>query len=59
MAAMVDACSAEYFKTLGLRLLRGRALTLNDIATRRPVTVINQTFELKFFGTEDTITAPF
>ena len=53
--SMVDACSADYFKTLGLRLLRGRLLTRDDIAARRPVTVINQTFARKFFGTEDPI----
>lgn len=53
--SMVDACSADYFKTLGLRLLRGRLLTRDDIAARRPVTVINQTLARKFFGTEDPI----
>lgn len=53
--SMADACSADYFKTLGLQLLRGRLLTRDDIAARRPVTVINQTFARKFFGTEDPI----
>jgi predicted permease len=55
LQSMVDACSADYFKALGLRLLRGRILTRDDIAARRPVAVINQTFARKFFGTEDPI----
>ena len=52
---MIDGCSAHYFRTLGLQLLRGRLISRDDIATRHSVAVINQTMAHKYFGTEDPI----
>jgi putative ABC transport system permease protein len=53
--SMIDGCSADYFKTLGLALLRGRLISQDDIAARHSVTVINQAMARKYFGTEDPI----
>jgi putative ABC transport system permease protein len=52
---MFDACSASYFETLGLQLLRGRLLSSDDVATGRHVAVINQTLARRYFGAEDPI----
>ncbi len=51
----VDMCSAGYFETLGLHLLRGRVLSEYDIASSRRVIVVNETLARKFFPTEDAI----
>ena len=53
--SMIDGCSVDYFKTLGLQLLRGRLISQDDIAARHNVTVINQAMARKYFGTEDPI----
>lgn len=54
-ASMIDACTVDYFKTLGLQLLRGRLLSEDEIAGKRNVTVINQEFARKYFGTTNPI----
>lgn len=51
--SMIDACTVDYFKTLGLQLLRGRLLSQDDIAATRNVTVVNQQFARKYFGAQD------
>ena len=48
-------CSEGYFKTVGIRLQRGRLLSENDIESGRRVAVVNQTLVKKFFGDEDPI----
>lgn len=48
-------CSEGFFQTLGRQLLRGRLLSRSDVALARHLTVINQTFERNYFGTEDPI----
>jgi predicted permease len=53
--AMVDACSADYFKTLGLQLLRGRLFSSSEIAGKRNLAVINQALARKYFANEDPI----
>jgi len=45
--------SADYFKTLGIPLLAGRALTPSDRADRPPVTVINESAARRFWPGED------
>jgi len=45
--------SADYFKTLGIPLLAGRALTSGDRADRPPVTVINESAARRFWPDED------
>ena len=54
----IDASTVDYFKTLGVQLLRGRLLSQDDIANTRKVTVISQEFARKYFGTEDPIGRP-
>ena len=51
--AMIQLSSEEYFRTLGLRLLRGRLLSQEDVNDARKVGVVNQTLVTKFFGQED------
>ena len=50
-----DMCSEGFFQTLGRHLLRGRLLLRSDVELARHVTVINQTFERNYFGSEDPI----
>jgi putative ABC transport system permease protein len=47
--------SADYFRTLGIPLLKGRALTVDDRSGRPPVTVINETAARRFWPGEDPI----
>ena len=45
----------QFFRTVGLRLLRGRLLTEADVLNKRKVVVINQVLAKKYFPTEDPI----
>jgi macrolide transport system ATP-binding/permease protein len=47
--------SAEYFRTLGAKLLRGRTITEADDATKPQVVVINEALAKKYFPGEDPI----
>ena len=47
--------SADYFKTLGVRLIAGRGLTEADRKGRPPVTVINETAARRFWPGEEAI----
>ncbi len=51
--AIFQLCSDGYFKTLGLRPIRGRMLSDADVRGARRVAVINQTLANKYFGGED------
>ena len=53
--AIYQLCSEGYFPTLGLKLLRGRVLTEQEVSSRRHVAVVNQTLVRKFFGRDDPI----
>jgi len=53
--AMFQLCSEGYFETLGLRTLRGRTLSPDDVNSARRVAVVNQTLVNKFFSGEDPI----
>ncbi len=48
-------CDLQFFRTVGVRLLRGRYLTDADINAKRKVVVINQTLAAKFFPGGDPI----
>ena len=48
-------CSEGYFPTLGIRFLRGRALSEAEVNGARRVAVVNQTLARKYFGQEDPI----
>ncbi|HEY7305920.1 MAG TPA: ABC transporter permease [Bryobacteraceae bacterium] len=51
--AIYQLCSGGYFPTLGLKLLRGRVLTEQEVSDHRHVAVVNQTLVQKFFGKDD------
>jgi putative ABC transport system permease protein len=53
--AIFQLCSEGYFKTLGLRPIRGRMLSSADVTGARRVAVINQALASKYFGPEDPI----
>ncbi|MGH9661066.1 MAG: ABC transporter permease, partial [Bryobacteraceae bacterium] len=53
--AIFSLTSEGYFPTLGLRLLRGRALDERDVNDARKVAVVNQALVDRFFGKEDPI----
>ena len=53
--AIYQLCSEGYFPTLGLKLLRGRVLTEQEVSEHRHVAVVNQTLVQKFFGKDDPI----
>ena len=53
--AIYQLCSEGYFPTVGLKLLRGRVLTEQEVSDRRHVAVVNQTLVKKFFGKDDPI----
>jgi putative ABC transport system permease protein len=53
--AIYQLCSEGYFPTVGLKLLRGRVFTEQEVSDRRHVAVVNHTLVQKFFGTDDPI----
>lgn len=53
--AIYQLCSDGYFRTLGLRVVRGRTLSHIEVSTARKVAVINQTFANKYFPAENPI----
>ncbi len=53
--AEFDLCDYDYFKTLGLPLMRGRLLSEADVASAAHVIVINQTLARDYFKDEDPI----
>ncbi len=53
--AIYQLCSEGYFPTVGLKLLRGRVLTEQEVSDHRHVAVVNQTLAKKFFGKDDPI----
>lgn len=51
--------SPGYFATMGVPVLRGRAITGADTGTSRPVAVVNQEFVRRFLGAGDPIGRQF
>jgi putative ABC transport system permease protein len=51
--SFVQLCSEGYFRTLGLRHLRGRLLSAEEVNDVRKVAVINQTLATRYFGGQD------
>jgi putative ABC transport system permease protein len=45
----------DYFRTLGIALLRGRGFLATDVASSRSVAVVNETFARRYFGSGDPI----
>jgi putative ABC transport system permease protein len=55
MLANNRVVSPDYFRTLGIQLLRGRLLSAQDNARAPFVVVINQAFAQRYWGNEDPI----
>ena len=53
--AIYQLCSDGYFRTLGLKVLRGRTLSPAEVSAARKVAVINQAFANKYFPAENPI----
>lgn len=53
--AVRASISEGYFRTLGIRLLRGRTVSEVEVNDARKVAVINQTVARRYFGQEDPI----
>ena len=51
--AQARATSADYFKTMGIRLLQGRFFTTTDSATAPPTAIVNRTFAQRFLPNEN------
>jgi putative ABC transport system permease protein len=51
----IERVTADYFRTMGIRLIRGRTIDERDTAGAPLVTVVNETFVRKFFPGEDPI----
>jgi putative ABC transport system permease protein len=43
----------DYFRTMGIRLIKGRDFTARDDLNARPVAIINETLARRFFPNED------
>ena len=50
-----DRISADYFSTLGTKIVAGRPIIEQDTATSRHVAVVNQTFANRFFPGQNAI----
>lgn len=54
-AASVVKANAEYFDSVGTRVMKGRGIGVQDTSTAPTVAVVNETFAKKFFGSENPI----
>ncbi|MGQ0648776.1 MAG: FtsX-like permease family protein [Gemmatimonadaceae bacterium] len=53
--ARATLASAEFFSTLGIRLVRGRLFDASDDGRSRPVVLVNEAFARRFFGSDDPV----
>src|SRR5205085_11220101 len=49
----LDAVTPDYFKVMGIPLLKGRVFDERDRADSLPVAIVNETFAKRFFEGED------
>jgi putative ABC transport system permease protein len=56
LGAGFNMVTPEYFKTFGIRIEKGRAITSQDVAGGLPVAVVNQTFARKYLSNVDPLT---
>ncbi len=50
-----ELCNETYFQTVGFRLVAGSVFSAGDVATGRPVAVINETLRKRYFGDENSL----
>jgi len=51
----IRVCTPDYFQTLGISLLKGRAFNNQDTAKSTPVVIVNETFAQKYWPGVDPI----
>jgi putative ABC transport system permease protein len=51
----IELCTAGYFQTLGLRVLRGTLFSERDVTAASRVVVVNQTLVRQYFGHDDPV----
>ena len=54
-SSLFQLCSEQYFTVLRIQFRRGRGFTESEVNNARKLTVINQTFQRRYFGDEDPI----
>jgi putative ABC transport system permease protein len=58
-AVSITSVGPDYFRALGVRLLRGRGFTDADRKGARPVAVVSESMARRFWGTEDPVERRF
>jgi predicted permease len=53
--SFLQLCSEDYFAVLRIPLLEGRMFTDGEVSAKRPVAVINRTFQRRYFGKDNPI----
>ena len=51
----LDSVTSNYFRVMGIPLLKGREFDSRDVLDSTPVAIINETFARRFFADEDPI----
>ena len=51
----IDSISPDYFQVMGMQIVQGRPLTLQDKREGTPITVVNETMARRFWPNEDPI----
>ncbi len=54
--AAYQAVTPGYFQTFGIQIIRGRALSTEDVASGAPVAVVNENFVHRYFAGVDPLT---
>ena len=52
---LLQLCSEQYFRTLGIKLIAGRLMSEQEVIAARKIAVVNQTLVKKFFGNDNPI----
>jgi putative ABC transport system permease protein len=53
--ALFRAVAGGYFEAMGIRLLRGRGITRNDVERSEPAVVVNEAFAERFFPNQNPV----
>jgi putative ABC transport system permease protein len=55
VGAQWNVVTPDYFRTMGIPLLRGRTFSTSDLSVTTPVAVVSRSFAAKMFGSADPI----